>query len=110
MAFVNMLATLWITFGIEAEENSNSFPPIRTFTRGIEEPKIKNHVLTIIDSERLACRRFVQKCGGRLSHLPYSVSIWWFADLLLLKRVWNSRNLRNMVRECSIPPREDYII
>lgn len=83
VSFVNVTASLGITGGVQAEQNLDGFPPIRSVTLGVQKSHIELHVLAIIRRERVAERWFVQKRRYWLSHQATIVARISLVNLLV---------------------------
>ncbi|MBK9268097.1 MAG: hypothetical protein IPM67_05380 [Sphingomonadales bacterium] len=59
---MNFAATRWVMFRVEVKQDLHGFAPVGVIAFSIQEPQIEGHMLTIIGRERLALRRFLQKC------------------------------------------------
>lgn len=83
MGIVNAAASLGIAAGVEPKQDLDCFPPIGPVALRIQEPQIELHVLTVIRCERVAERRFVQKCRCLLSHQATIVVLTNLVNLLV---------------------------
>lgn len=73
MRLVNVLGTVGLFVGIETEDDSDHFSPMRGVRFGIEQPQIGRKMSAVVVCQMLASRRFIQKVT--FAHLsPSSVA------------------------------------
>lgn len=73
MGIMDLATSLRINGRIEFEQDLHGFAPIGPVATSIEKPQVQGHVLTIIRSELLVLRRFIEKL--RLSHADHQAPI-----------------------------------
>lgn len=73
MGIMDLAASLRINGRIKFEQDLHGFAPIGPVAMSIEKPQVQGHVLTIIRSELLVLRRFIEKL--RLSHADHQAPI-----------------------------------
>src|SRR5690606_37269085 len=93
MALVDMPGTLGIIVGVDAEQNGDSFPPVRTIGLRVEKADVKLKVLQVIVSGRRAPGRFIKKIRRGHDGSPDTSTATSIRSELNLNQVLNGRKL-----------------
>jgi hypothetical protein len=93
MTFVDVPGTLGIIAGVDAEQNGDGFPPVRTIGLGVEKADVKLQMLHVIVGGRRAPGRFIKKIRRGHDGSPDTSTATSIRSELNLNQVLNGRKL-----------------